>query len=959
MKKYLLSIPPSLIQSFHELTGKPAEEWMVGCDPGDARVGSGGGTAWMLYQTWKQEASASGFNEWLAGEKRIVLHAGGQSRRLPAYAPSGKILTPVPVFRWQRGQKLDQTLLDMQIPLYRRILQMAPPRIHTLIASGDVLITAGDEQQALPDADVICFGLWISPEQSSNHGVFFCNRQKPDLLEFMLQKPTVKEIRELAPDYYFMMDIGIWLLSDRAVDLLMKRCGWDSTLQSFNPSAPQPFMPSNYDLYAAFGPSMGLNPRIRDAEIRDLTVKIVSLEGGAFYHFGTGSDMLQSMLQIQNRVLDQRAIWSRNVKPHPSIFVQNAVTTGPFHEHNRQIWIENSCISASWTLRSRHILTGVPENSWTIDLKEGICLDMIPVAGKICLRPYGFQDTFSGVTGHPATQWMESPLKEWMEERGIPESIPDGLDIQKAPLFPLLDISPDMEKWIGWMIGDLEQYKEYSRLWLDAERLSAEQISSLADLRALQEQREHFRAISLTKLADNYRKSVFYQLDLDHTAREWADAGHELPPLLSETESPLLQIHNRMFRDRIACYRGHNQGEDEMAAFRILQEAILQKFMAGPVIPRRNVLSDQIVWGRSPARLDLAGGWTDTPPYCLIEGGRVVNVAVELNGQPPLQTFIKPSDKPVIILRSIDLGEREEISAWDQLVSFSGVGSAFAIPKAALMLTGFHPDYCQVKYTSLEEQLRDFGGGMEITLLSAIPKGSGLGTSSILAATILGTLSDFASLGWDKTMIGNRTLALEQLLTTGGGWQDQFGGLLPGIKHLESAPGIEQSPIARWLPDHLFTRTECLGSMLLYYTGITRVAKNILAEIVRGMFLNSQKHLDILREMKGHALNTFEAIQTNDYDLLARKIRQSWQLNCRLDEGTNPPPVASVIRRFEDYAAAYKLLGAGGGGYLLILGKDPGAAARIRSILQNDPPNARARFVDLSLSRQGFQVTRS
>lgn len=953
MKKYLLSLPPSLIQSFYELTGKPADEWMVDCDPDGSRIGSGGGTAWMLYRTWKQEASGLGFEGWLCGEKRIILHAGGQSRRLPAYAPVGKILTPVPVFRWQRGQRLDQTLLDMQIPLYEKILQRAPSRIHTLIASGDVLITAGEEFQNLPDADVICFGLWISPEQSSNHGVFFCNRQKPGLLEFMLQKPTVEEIRELAPDYYFMMDIGIWLLSDRAVNLLMKRCGWHGEDRRFGSSVP-----AYYDLYGTFGPSMGLNPRVRDPEIRDLTVKIVSLEGGAFYHFGTGSDMLQSMLQIQNLVLDQRAIWSRNVKPHPSIFVQNAIT-GQFHGQNRQIWVENSCIPGSWTLYSRHILTGIPENSWTIDLKEGICLDMIPVSGKICLRPYGFYDTFSGVADDPATRWMEEPLKDWMNRRGIPAGIARGTDIQEAPLFPLLDPSDDPAQWIEWMTGDPGKYKEFSRLWQNKERLSAGQISSRADLKALQTQRRYFRGLSLGKLADNYRKSVFYQLDLDDTARTWAKTGLALPSLLPADENPLLQIHNRMFRDRVTRYRGRAEGRDETEAFRILREAILQKFRAEPVLPRRNVLSDQIVWGRSPARLDLAGGWTDTPPYCLIEGGRVVNVAAEMNGQPPLQVFIRPTEKPVIVLRSIDLGEREEITTREQLVSFSGVGSAFAIPKAALMLAGFHPDYCQVNYASLKEQLLDFGGGMEITLLSAIPKGAGLGTSSILAATILGTLADFASLNWDKTMTGNRTLALEQLLTTGGGWQDQFGGLLPGIKYLESAPGIDQNPVARWLPDHLFTRPECLGSMLLYYTGITRVAKNILAEIVRGMFLNSQKHLDILREMKVHALHTFEALQSNDYDLLAQKIRQSWLLNCRLDEGTNPPPVSAVIRQFEDYASAYKLLGAGGGGYLLILGKDPEAAARIRSVLQRNPPNARARFVDLSLSKYGFQVTRS
>ncbi|MGV2541637.1 bifunctional fucokinase/L-fucose-1-P-guanylyltransferase, partial [Bacillus pumilus] len=92
--------------------------------------------------------------------------------------------------------------------------------------------------------------------------------------------------------------------------------------------------------------------------------------------------------------------------------------------------------------------------------------------------------------------------------------------------------------------------------------------------------------------------------------------------------------------------------------------------------------------------------------------------------------------------------------------------------------------------------------------LAAIPAGSGLGTSSVLAATVLGALSDFCALGWDKQTIGRRTLELEQMLTTGGGWQDQFGGLLHGVKLLQTQPGFEQTPSVRWLPDGLFTQPE-------------------------------------------------------------------------------------------------------------------------------------------------------
>ena len=64
-------------------------------------------------------------------------------------------------------------------------------------------------------------------------------------------------------------------------------------------------------------------------------------------------------------------------------------------------------------------------------------------------------------------------------------------------------------------------------------------------------------------------------------------------------------------------------------------------------------------------------GWTDTPPYCMYAGGNVVNVAIELNGQPPLQVYVKPARESRIILRSIDIGAMECISTWDELRDFN------------------------------------------------------------------------------------------------------------------------------------------------------------------------------------------------------------------------------------------------------------------------------------------------
>ena len=335
-----------------------------------------------------------------------------------------------------------------------------------------------------------------------------------------------------------------------------------------------------------------------------------------------------------------------------------------------------------------------------------------------------------------------------------------------------------------------------------------------------------------------------------------------------------------------------------------------------------------------------------------MEGGNVVNLAIELNGQPPLQTFIKPCKEPRVILRSIDLGATEVVETSEQLHQYNKVGSPFSIPKAALVLAGFGN-------TNLRTQLESFGCGIELTLLSAVPAGSGLGTSSILAATVLGALNDFCSLGWDKNEIGHRTLMLEQLLTTGGGWQDQFGGILGGVKLLQTESGFVQQPVVRWLPNVVFTQPEYQQCHLLYYTGITRTAKTILAEIVRRMFLNQHEQLQLLRQMKEHALDMYEAIQLGDFKETGRLVRKSWTQNQLLDNGTNPPEIKALTDLIDDLCLGYKLPGAGGGGYLYMVAKDPEAAARIRRTLTEKRSNANARFVEMTLSKTGLQVSRS
>lgn len=912
MKK-LLSLPPNLVGWFHDITGYPKSEWFCTNDPIDHKLGSGGGTTWLLTQAYENEMAHSDannqktFEEWLSSEKRLLLHAGGQSRRLPAYAPSGKVLTPVPVFRWERGQRLSQDLLSLQIPLYKKIMDSAPSSLHTMIVSGDVLIRTTQPLQPIPEADVVCYGLWLGPEIAKNHGVFVSSCDTPSVLKCMLQKPSPATLGTIQKDHYYLTDIGIWLLSDKAVKVLMSHKG-------------------EYDLYSEFGGAMGTEPTLNDEAVKELKVAILPLSGGEFYHFGTSHELLSSTLAIQNLVNDQRLIMHHSRKPHPCIFIQNSITKKAVDSSNEEVWIENSYISEGWSISQKNIITGVPKNNWNITLAPGQCIDIVPMGEtQYVVRPYGFNDRFAG------------------EE-------------QQRPQFPIVDNIDEAGLVLRYMLNQETEGEDKGKgkaIFEKAQKISAEQISATANLRRLFEQRREFRKHNWSALADNYEHSVFYQLDLNDAAKEFKANGIAMPKPLPDSAPLLTRMKDAMFRG------------DNDKAFGLLREGIVKTSNTNGInMPTlssmsNKVATDQIVWGRSPVRIDIAGGWTDTPPFCLMEGGSVVNLAIELNGQQPIQTYVKPCREHHVVLKSIDLGASEIVETYEQLADFKRVGSPFSIPKAALALAGFLPQYSQEKYPDLKSQLMAFGCGIEITLLSAIPAGSGLGTSSVLAATVLGTINDFLSLGWDKNEICHKTLVLEQLLTTGGGWQDQFGGVLQGVKLLQTCKGFEQQPIVHWLPTDLYTQPEYQACHLLYYTGITRTAKTILAEIVQKMFLNDHDQVALLREMKAHSLQMYEAIQRNDFKEMGKLVGKTWLQNQAIDAGTNPLEVKKLTDLIDDLCLGYKLPGAGGGGYLYMVAKDPEAAARIKVILNANRPNGNARFVGMNLSKTGLQVSRS
>ena len=502
--------------AFYDVTGLSRDEYFCTCDPVGHRLGSGGGTAWLLREAWKNDPSDHNtFDSWLSKEKRILIHAGGQSKRLPSYAVSGKVLMPLPVFRWERGQKLSQNLMSVQLPLYEKIMSIAPEHLHTMVVSGDVLIRATQPLQPIPDADVVCYGLWLDASVAKNHGVFVSDRHTPSVLKQMLQKPSVHALAELQKDHFYLTDIGVWLLSDKAVALLMQR-------SKSCPSSSAGF--KEYDLYSEFGCALGTAPSKPDDEISSLEVAILPLAGGEFYHFGTSREMISSTLRLQNLVNDQREIMHIDRKPHPSIFVQNSVVKVPFTEENTNVWVENSFVGPRWQLTHDHVITGVPENDWEIRLEPGDCIDVVPVG---------------------------------------------------------------------------ESDYEVRRYRID-EPVNSNEVAERANLKRLFEQRRKYRKENWQALAKNWRHSVFYQLDLADAAEAFEKEQIPLPESLGEDAPLMTRIHNAMFLG------------DSEKAFSLLREGLCNHAANSQQQPSLCVADDQIVWGRSPVRIDIAGGWTDT-----------------------------------------------------------------------------------------------------------------------------------------------------------------------------------------------------------------------------------------------------------------------------------------------------------------------------------------------------------
>ncbi|KAF8786462.1 L-fucose kinase like protein [Argiope bruennichi] len=363
------------------------------------------------------------------------------------------------------------------------------------------------------------------------------------------------------------------------------------------------------------------------------------------------------------------------------------------------------------------------------------------------------------------------------------------------------------------------------------------------------------------------------------------------------------------------------------------------------------------VTAECPARIDLQGGWSDTPPICYELGGSVVNIALLIDGKKPIGSRAFRIREPYIVL-NIGLGEMIQelvIKDMKDVLNYDQPNAQGALLKAALICTNIVNINCE---KSLEEQLLgNFGGGFEIQSWSNLPQGCGMGTSSILAGAIVAVLWSVTGKSFDKSSVIHAVLYIEQLLTTGGGWQDQVSGITGGINRGYSEPALPvhvkvepiqiETPILEKLNAHF----------LLIYTGKVRLAKNLLQNVIRNWYAREETIVQCFKALITYSFEMKAALLNGNLPEIGQLMEKYWEQKKILAPGSEPASVKEIMDIIKPFCYGQLLAGAGGGGFMCILTKEPNAKEMIKTALQKYKDHQKLSIHNVTIHKEGLEIT--
>ncbi len=1016
-----------------------ARNVLVVPDPGGRRLGSGGSTVHCLTEVLNRElaegerADLASWVTALRSLRILIVHAGGDSKRLPAYGPCGKLFVPVP---GASDSAVPSTLFDRQVPTYLA-LPSPPDRGQVVITAGDALVSFDAAEIDFAPEGMTVLGCHTDPDVARRHGVI-CPGRGREIWRY-LQKPTLGQQAERgAIDRYgrTIVDIGIIDFDALTAGALLALCGVapdpDGRLTASGPIG-EAIAEHGMDFYTELCCALGRDTAPADyvAAVRAAgsTWPAETLLGlyeawhptrfhvGVvphcdFLHFGTTRQIISSGAALSRQDLTV----ARAAEP---ICVNNDIG-GDGAAVGAHAWVEGCRIRSTLELGGDNVVVGLDVEG-PLSLPPRACVDVLTGRARDgrdvwFVRCYDVDDTFKPAAGE-GDRFCGRALSEWLEAVGAsPEEVWDASTPSEdrtawnARLFPAADEAGSYRQWL-WMFDPPRASRDQREAWRQADRYSLAEMAERADHEAFHRRRQRIRAGHIRRslrrmfrsdsgfsaaelarclsLAEEPAAAVAELLAEAHwqagepvhaaggafvSARILHSLGTALTQFAGEADAPLSTLLPGLSdaltpaqTDWLAAIDLAAGGsanarqwaaKAQAAAHRQLQRTIIASVTGASELPRCALRSDEIVWGRAPARLDLGGGWTDTPPYSLEYGGCVINAAVDLNGQPPIHAYARITSDPVIRIASIDLGRKVEITELSDLLSYASATGEFSLVKAALAMSGLSPETAPwAENTSLREMLEAFGGGIELTTLAAIPRGSGLGTSSIMGAVILAVVRRVMGQTLTPRELFHGVLMLEQALTTGGGWQDQIGGAVDGVKVITTEPGLIPDASIHYVPADVLDPRANGGCTLLYYTGLTRLAKNVLKNVVSLMADRDRLAMATLRQLGDLPALVADAMAHKDLHTFGRLVGMNWDLNRQLDPNCAPAEILAIFDRIRPHLCGAKLTGAGGGGFALLVCKSPADARAVREDLEADPPNPRARFFDFDVSRQGLIVT--